>query len=102
MLRGPGTSPRYRALGALLLGLAAALVGCGDTCEEASARIDECLGGDSNSYQGSEPECSGEIECAAECTIEARCQDIYDFFRYLPEPADNNYTACVTACEGEE
>ncbi|AKT41690.1 uncharacterized protein CMC5_058990 [Chondromyces crocatus] len=78
------------------------LLGCGNTCEEASARIAECLGNDGNSYQGSEPECSAAIECAAECTIEARCQDIYDFFRYLPNPADNNYTACVTACKDVE
>lgn len=83
-----------------LLG-SAALTGCGDACEEAATKTEECLGGDEEVYRGSQPECSGEIACSAECTVEASCEDIYAYFRNLPNPPDNPYTTCVQSCEGQ-
>jgi hypothetical protein len=90
---------------ALMASFGTLTAGCGDACEEASAKIDECLGGDGDGYQGSEPECSGEIACSAECTVEASCEDIYEFFRELPDVAGltgtNPYAQCMSTCAEE-
>jgi hypothetical protein len=87
---------------ALTASLGALTAGCSDSCEEAAAKTDECLGGDGDGYQGSEPECSGELECAAECTVEASCEDIGEFFRKLPDVdnlPDNAYAQCMSTCD---
>jgi len=105
--------PRWLSLCLPALLAAAALTGCSDACEEAAAKTEECLGGDGESYQGSQPECSGEIECSSECTVEANCKDIYAYFRHLNtrpgaepdnppyDPRQNPYHRCISSCQGQ-
>lgn len=113
-------SPLLRSRAALMTVMtalcAATAVGCGATCEEATLRLEECLGKveEEEQYQGSEPECSGAQECRSECTVEASCRDIGNYFCKLSEqqspPAGasqcgegvNPYEECVLACAGTE
>lgn len=113
-------SPLLRSLTALTTVVtalcAATATGCGDTCEEANLRLEECLGasGEGELFQGSEPECSGAQECRSECSVEASCRDIGNYFCKLSRPADpstctvdedgdgepdvNPYEACILSC----
>jgi hypothetical protein len=64
-------------------------VGCGDTCEDAS---DICGGpedGGENASPDVEVECTGEVECAAECIVEADAC------------TGDAVTDCISKCGGE-
>ena len=79
-----------RILVAAVLGLMA--MACGDECDDAVDKLEECgfTGGDSDSDE----ECEGAAECVAKCINDAECSDIT-----MPT-ADSAYTQCVNACAG--
>jgi hypothetical protein len=81
-----------------IMGLALALNACGgDACDDAADKFEECFGeAEGNGEGGEEVECSGAIECQANCASDASCENITAAFT----GTDNSYSQCVAACGG--
>jgi len=67
--------------------------GCGDVCSEAEDRIEGC--GSAVSEASEEEECTGVVECAAECINDASCEAI----RGADPEGANALAGCLTACK---
>ena len=83
---------------ALLASVLAALVGatgCGDTCDDARDRIEEC--GSAANPGNENEECSGVIECAADCINDASCEAITG----EAEGEANDLAGCLNRCSPE-
>lgn len=72
------------------------LVGCGNACDDADDKVEECgvENYDQTSTRGEEVECEGKAECEAECHNNASCDDIKASFG----GAQNAFTDCVSKC----
>ncbi|MEM9691854.1 MAG: hypothetical protein AAGA56_04880 [Myxococcota bacterium] len=90
--------------GVLAAVVAASLVACSSTpCEDAVNKLTgECEAGQGVSLQdeaapdGVVVQCEGELECRAECILDASCDEVVD-----PEQ-DNAYGQCLARCAEEE
>lgn len=71
-------------------------VGCGGTpCEEAASKLTgECEFGAGFTVPGASGivECKDELECRAECVIEADCQEVVE------NDPDSGYSKCIAGC----
>lgn len=73
------------------------LIGCGQAtkCEEATHKIvSECKLGEGYSLGGPIQECNDQVECEAECVLDASCSELTD-----PMPPPNaEYQVCRGVC----
>jgi hypothetical protein len=69
--------------------------GCGDTCDDARDHIDEC--GSTANPGNDDEDCSGVVECAAECVNDASCEAITG----TDADGANTLATCLNKCGPE-
>ncbi|WP_050431932.1 hypothetical protein [Chondromyces crocatus] len=73
-------------------------MGCGgNACDDAADKAEECgLTSSGGSGDSGDVECTGTVECAANCIVDAPC----DAFDGSNADASTAYLECVTGCSG--
>ena len=71
-----------------MLVLGGAMTGCGNACDDAVDHIEEC----SPEFKGynATDDCSGTVECQAECINDASCDEI--------KSGSESLAKCITGC----
>jgi hypothetical protein len=80
--------------------VAIACGGCGKgtVCEEAASKMaGECKVGGGYSLGGN-GECVDDVECRAECVVDASCKEITDVDQ---NPQTNDYAQCLADCAAQ-
>ncbi|MFO0756921.1 MAG: hypothetical protein U0359_10535 [Byssovorax sp.] len=70
--------------------------GCTDPCEEATAKITDCIGHDDGSV--STIECKGIQACSADCINATDCDALRDAAHYAKSSGAKAFQACEQAC----
>jgi hypothetical protein len=77
----------------IIFPLSLTVMGCGDACDDAADKFEECYpdlptGDDDDD----DADCTGNVECLAECVNDASCDDITAI------PPGESYSTCVVDC----
>ena len=72
--------------------LSFAAMGCGDACDDALDKYEECGIDVSGGDDDDDVECEGQVLCFAECVNDASCDDL------MCTEHDKQYLKCVADC----
>ncbi|RLB50189.1 MAG: hypothetical protein DRI90_23920 [Deltaproteobacteria bacterium] len=75
----------------IILPLSFTVMGCGDACDDAADKMEECYP-DATVVESGDVDCTGKVECEAECINDASCDDITSV------PPATAYTDCLVGC----
>jgi hypothetical protein len=67
---------------------------CGNACDDAVDKLDEC-GIDTSEAEDQAEECNEKDECAAECFNDASCSEIKELFAGM----SNSLATCAAKCQ---
>jgi len=79
---------------ALVMMLGMGTMGCGDACDDAADKFEECFP-DAETTEDGDAECTEQAECQADCLTSASCDDIVA----STTGEDNSYAQCLAACQ---